>query len=224
MPTILPKKSDPTIDNAIATDDDHHEALASDPTITAFPQGSTFGSTTPAGGSNAFTNSSSNTSTFGATSSTGFGATSFGSSPAAGAGTFGSSGFGGSGFGSTPTAGGIQSAGIATQSTQAQNIQSSGGAMQEGAQTLIKTDDKFGDWINKRWRPMMSVIYMLTCFADFVAFPVLWSVLQAMSHGQVTNQWQPLTLQGAGLYHIAMGAVLGLSAYGRSQEKIAGKA
>jgi hypothetical protein len=34
----------------------------------------------------------------------------------------------------------------------------------------------------------------------------------------------PLTLQGAGLYHIAMGAVLGLAAYGRSQEKIAGKA
>jgi hypothetical protein len=30
-----------------------------------------------------------------------------------------------------------------------------------------------------------------------------------------------LTLQGAGFFHIAMGAVLGLSAYGRSQEKIA---
>jgi hypothetical protein len=28
-------------------------------------------------------------------------------------------------------------------------------------------------------------------------------------------------LQGAGFFHIAMGAVLGLSAYGRSQEKIA---
>jgi hypothetical protein len=34
----------------------------------------------------------------------------------------------------------------------------------------------------------------------------------------------PLTLQGAGLYHIAMGAVLGVAAYGRSQEKISGKA
>jgi hypothetical protein len=110
------------------------------------------------------------------------------------------------------------------QQDQSKVIASAGGAMHEGAQTLIKTDDKFGDWINKRWRPMMSVIYMLTCFADFVAFPVLWSVLQAMTHGNVTSQWQPLTLQGAGLYHIAMGAVLGLSAYGRSQEKIAGKA
>ena len=45
----------------------------------------------------------------------------------------------------------------------------------------------------------------------------------AVQGGQVTSQWSPLTLQGAGLYHIAMGAVLGLAAYGRSQEKIAGK-
>jgi len=52
----------------------------------------------------------------------------------------------------------------------------------------------------------------------------LWSILQALQGGQVTSQWMPITLQGAGLYHIAMGAVLGLAAYGRSQEKIAGKA
>jgi hypothetical protein len=49
-------------------------------------------------------------------------------------------------------------------------------------------------------------------------------LLQALSHGQVTSQWQPLTLQGAGLYHIAMGAVLGIAAYGRTKEKVAGVA
>jgi hypothetical protein len=43
-----------------------------------------------------------------------------------------------------------------------------------------------------------------------------------MNGGQVTSQWMPLTLQGAGLYHVAMGAVLGLTAFGRTQEKIAG--
>lgn len=111
-----------------------------------------------------------------------------------------------------------------TQSTQAQNLQSSGGALHEGAETLIKTDDKFGHFINSKWRPMMALIYMITCFTDFVLFPVLWSVLQAVSHGSVTSQWMPLTLQGAGLYHIAMGAILGIAAYGRSQEKMAGKA
>jgi hypothetical protein len=65
---------------------------------------------------------------------------------------------------------------------------------------------------------------MTTCFCDFVLFPILWSILQALHGGQVTSQWMPLTLQGAGLYHIAMGAVLGVAAYGRSQEKIASKA
>jgi hypothetical protein len=44
-----------------------------------------------------------------------------------------------------------------------------------------------------------------------------------MSAGQVTSQWLPITLQGGGLYHIALGAILGVAAYGRSQEKIAGK-
>jgi len=69
---------------------------------------------------------------------------------------------------------------------------------------------------------MMGWSYMLTCVADFVIFPVLWSLLQAISKGQVNVQWQPITLQGAGLYHIAMGAVLGIAAYGRTQEKLGG--
>ena len=48
------------------------------------------------------------------------------------------------------------------------------------------------------------------------------SLLQAANHGQVTSQWNPLTLQGAGLFHMAMGAVMGVAAYGRTREKIAG--
>jgi hypothetical protein len=32
----------------------------------------------------------------------------------------------------------------------------------------------------------------------------------------------PITLQGAGLFHLAMGAVLGIAAYGRTQEKMSG--
>jgi hypothetical protein len=68
---------------------------------------------------------------------------------------------------------------------------------------------------------MMGWLYMVTCTFDFVIFPILWSVLQSATQHPVT-QWQPLTLQGAGLYHVAMGAVLGLTAFGRTQEKIAG--
>jgi hypothetical protein len=58
--------------------------------------------------------------------------------------------------------------------------------------------------------------------ADFVLFPVLWSLVQAAHGGSVQTQWSPITLQGAGLFHMAMGAILGIAAFGRTQEKIAG--
>lgn len=112
-----------------------------------------------------------------------------------------------------------------SQTNHTTSIATSGGALHEGpAKTMIKADEGFSEFINRRWRPLMAVQYMITCLTDFVVFPVLWSILQTLQGGQVTSQWIPLTLQGAGLYHIAMGAVLGLAAYGRSQEKIAGKA
>ena len=87
---------------------------------------------------------------------------------------------------------------------------------------ISESEKKKEDWMNSKWRPMMGWMYMAVCVMDFVMFPILWSLLQSLSHGQVTSQWQPLTLQGAGLFHIAMGGVLGLAAYGRTQEKMAG--
>lgn len=191
--TILPKKSG--FENPIATDDNHHEQLAADPSISQFPQGSSFGSTN----------------------------TSFGGSTAFGASTPG--GFGG-GYNSSSASGFSNTTNIGTQVNQApqQNLTQAGSNAAQGAEVLVAHDKDSTDWINKKWRPAMGWLYMLTCFFDFVIFPVLWSVLQAMSKGQVTSQWQPLTLQGAGLYHIAMGAVLGIAAYGRTKEKIEGAA
>jgi len=78
------------------------------------------------------------------------------------------------------------------------------------------------DWMNSKWRPAMGWMYMVVCMMDMVVFPILWSLLQATTHGSVNTQWNPLTLQGAGLFHIAMGAVLGLATWGRTQEKMAG--
>ena len=91
-----------------------------------------------------------------------------------------------------------------------------------GDELSISADTLKEDWMNSKWRPMMGWMYMLVCTMDFVVFPILWSLLQSLSHGSVTSQWQPLTLQGAGLFHIAMGAVIGVSAYGRTQEKLNG--
>ena len=83
------------------------------------------------------------------------------------------------------------------------------------------SETKKEDWMNSKWRPMMGWMYMLVCTMDMVIFPILWSLLQTFTHTNIT-QWQPLTLQGAGLFHIAMGAVLGIAAFGRTQEKLGG--
>ena len=90
------------------------------------------------------------------------------------------------------------------------------------AEKMSESEKKKEDWMNSKWRPMMGWMYMGVCIFDFVVAPVLWSLTQALFHGGVNVQWQPLTLQGAGLFHISMGAVLGLAAYGRTQEKLAG--
>jgi Holin of 3TMs, for gene-transfer release len=82
---------------------------------------------------------------------------------------------------------------------------------------------KNDNWMQTLWRPMMGWMYMLICLLDMAVFPVLWALWQGINHVPIT-QWNPLTLQGAGLFHIAMGAVLGISAFGRTQEKLAGTA
>jgi hypothetical protein len=192
--TLLAKKADGSM--PLAKTDDHHDMMAADPTISAFPAGSSFGTVAPSN-------------SFGAIGNVSPGAS---MSPA-------SSGFGGSTMPTQPNANNVQ-----IVQNQGESLKSGGGAMSEGGESTVALDKDATDWINKKMRPMMGWIYMLTCTCDFVIFPVLWSLLQALSKGQVTSQWQPLTLQGAGLYHIAMGAVLGIAAYGRTKEKVAGVA
>jgi len=76
------------------------------------------------------------------------------------------------------------------------------------------------DWIVGHWRPMMAVCYMIVVMFDFIVAPVFWSVLQVWGSGTVALQWNPLTLIGGGIFHAAMGAVLGISAFTRGKEKI----
>ncbi len=84
------------------------------------------------------------------------------------------------------------------------------------------SEKKKEDWMNSKWRPMMGWMYMVVCICDFVLFPILWSLVQALHGGRVETQWSPITLNGAGLFHMAMGAILGIAAYGRTQEKLNG--
>ena len=162
----------------------------------------------------------------------GFGVTNATAGSSGGAPAFGQSqtgGFGNSGSFNSPAPtgfGGTTSIGV-QQNFQAQQPQTNltagaAAAVAGGAESTVENTNS--DWINKKWRPVMGWMYMMVCVCDFTLFPILWSVLQAVSHGSVTNQWQPLTLQGAGLFHLAMGAVLGIAAYGRTKEKVAGAA
>lgn len=75
-------------------------------------------------------------------------------------------------------------------------------------------------WISNKWRPAMAVQYLVVCIFDFLFFPILSVVYQA-SFKLVYTPWDPITLRGGGLYHVAMGAIITATAYGRSQEKIA---
>lgn len=76
-------------------------------------------------------------------------------------------------------------------------------------------------WLKTKWRPITAIVYLVICSFDFILAPILWTIIQAYYHGNVNSQWQPLTLAGSGLFHISFGAILGVSAFTRGQEKIA---
>jgi hypothetical protein len=78
-------------------------------------------------------------------------------------------------------------------------------------------------WFSSKWRPALAWIYGFICLFDFVFGPLVYFWVQQFETQAVNDayrEWKPLTLQGGGLFHISMCAVLGVSAYGRTQEKM----
>ena len=90
-----------------------------------------------------------------------------------------------------------------------------------------KNDKKESEhWMKSFWRPMMGFLYMFICAFDFIIAPMLSMAmplyLKTLGSTTVTyTQWQSLTLANGGLIHLAFGAILGITAYTRGQEKIA---
>jgi hypothetical protein len=85
---------------------------------------------------------------------------------------------------------------------------------------MINDTNSYDDsWIKHFWRPAMAWQYLTVCLFDFIVFPLL-----TMAYFYVTKlqyvPWDPLTLKLSGFYHIAMAAIVGVSAYTRGQEKI----
>jgi len=174
-------------------------------------------------------------SAFGSTPAGGFGgaSSSFGSTPSTGASSFGSSssGFGGSsgGFGSSGGGFGGGMTGGMGGGMQMQNQQSTaeaanafGGIMAAQAASGAEPEH----WMKSFWRPAMGWLYMLICFCDFIVFPALTMFLPVIERmfglTMGYTPWQSLTLSNGGLIHLSFGAILGVSAYGRTQEKKAG--
>jgi hypothetical protein len=75
-------------------------------------------------------------------------------------------------------------------------------------------------WFNNRWRPAMAWLWFTVSACDFILFPIL-NALAAGAKMIPYLSWQPLTLQGGGLFHMAMGAVVGVATWQRTQEKLA---
>jgi hypothetical protein len=79
---------------------------------------------------------------------------------------------------------------------------------------------KRDDWMQSHWRPMMAIVYMSIVAFDFIIAPIFWSLVQTFASGTVSMQWNPLTLISGGIFHAAMGAILGISAFTRGREKL----
>lgn len=84
------------------------------------------------------------------------------------------------------------------------------------------TIHKKENWMKTGWRPALSWAYVAICLFDFILGPVLFNILQYLNAGQQVSLYQAITLQGGGLFHLSMGAIIGISTHGRTQEKIKG--
>lgn len=76
-------------------------------------------------------------------------------------------------------------------------------------------------WFKSYWRPAAAWLYLFINLFDFVIGPVITMILPKII-GSTYVPWAPLTLSGGGLFHLAFGAIIGVTAWGRTREKING--
>lgn len=76
------------------------------------------------------------------------------------------------------------------------------------------------NWIFKYWRPAMGWQYFIVCLFDFMLAPFFLGLLSYLTKTPL-QPWHPITLEGGAVYHASMGAVTGVTAWSRGQEKIA---
>ena len=122
-----------------------------------------------------------------------------------------------------------QSAYMQTQATVQAQAQASVGLAQTNIDDEVIKDQMAKEqehWVKAYWRPAMGWLYMAICFMDFIGFPMLTIFLpiifKPFGLTMPYQAWTSLTLSNGGLIHLAFGAILGVSAFTRGQEKIQG--
>lgn len=83
-----------------------------------------------------------------------------------------------------------------------------------------KIDFETEMWMNRYWRPLIGMLYVMICFFDFILAPILYAVYSGYFHNNVIQIWLPLTIQSGGIVHLSFGAILGVTAYSRGKEKM----
>lgn len=102
-----------------------------------------------------------------------------------------------------------------------------------------KQKQNYMKWFYKEWRPTMAIIYMVLCILDYGVRPVVnyyeskvnetnnipieeLQDLDPQVQRELINNWddnainiEPILNE---VVHVAFGAIIGVSAYGRSQE------
>jgi hypothetical protein len=88
-------------------------------------------------------------------------------------------------------------------------------------------DKQHEHWAKAYWRPAMGWLYMAMCAFDFIIFPMITLFLPIIENGfgihMPYTEWKSLTLSNGGLIHVSFGAILGVAAWTRGQEKLAGR-
>lgn len=97
------------------------------------------------------------------------------------------------------------------------NIAEGGLALPDPA-TSTDADFSNESWFVNRWRPAMAWQYLIVCLFDFMVAPILMGLYSTYT-GEF-HDWNPLTIRGGGLYHLSMGAVVGVAVWSRGKEKM----
>lgn len=76
-------------------------------------------------------------------------------------------------------------------------------------------------WFKTYWRPAAAWLYLFINLFDFVIAPVITMIMPKLL-GSAYIPWTPLTLSNGGMFHLSMGAIIGVTAWGRTRERVNG--